>query len=301
MARDYNIEPTAAVNINDVPLAVERVTDTVLQALAGEEPTAPAVRLLLRRYAATGRDDLHDALEQALTRALDIWPQTGRDEHAGWLMLFAEAAGVSDDERVHEAMARLASSVQASWGRGRPMAAVATGVDASLRAAGADERVGTLQGAIDELERLVAGAYQPGEGVTMAAPGGRPRLADHINTASALLTAFEQTGRLPYSMLAEELMQFAARTLADAGAPGYFDGETGSKPFTLNCEAASVLCRLAILHGSNEYRGAAVLAADADYGRDAGRILHWLAPEAPQLGQAGAVYGLAAADFHSAL
>lgn len=301
MARDYNIEPTATVNINDVPLAVERVTNTVLQALAGEEPTAPAVRLLLRRYAATGRDDVHDALEPALTRALDIWPLTGRDEHAGWLMLFAEAAGVSDDERVHDAMAGLASRVQASWGRGRLTAAAATGVDACLRAAGADERVGNLQAAIDELERLVADAYRPGEGVTTAAPGGRPRLADHISTASALLTAFEHTGRLPYSMLAEELMQFAARTLADTGAPGFFDGETGSKPFTLNCEAASVLCRLATLHGSDEYRGAAVLAAGADYGRDAGRILHWLAPEAPQLGLAGAVYGLAAADCHSAL
>jgi hypothetical protein len=301
LARDYSIEPTATVNINDIPLVVERVTESVLQALAGGEPTAPAVRLLLRRYAATGRDDMRDALEPALTRALDIWPQAGRDEHAGWLMLFAEAAGVSDDERLQDAMAGVASRVQASWGRGRLMAAGATGVDACLRAAGAGERVGNLQAAIDELERLVAGAYQPGEGVSMAAPGGRPRLADHVSTASALVTAFERTGRLPYSMLAEELMQFAARTLADADAPGFFDGETGAKPFALNCEAVSVLCRLAALHRSDEYRGAAVLAAGADYGRNAERILHWLAPEAPTLGLTGAVYGLAAEDLYSAL
>jgi hypothetical protein len=102
-------------------------------------------------------------------------------------------------------------------------------------------------------------------------------------------------------MLAEELMQFAARTLQDSASPGFFDGETGAKPFTLNCEAASVLYRLAALHGSDEYRGAAVLAPGADYGRDATNILYELAPEAPRLGLAGASFGLAAADSHSPL
>jgi hypothetical protein len=102
-------------------------------------------------------------------------------------------------------------------------------------------------------------------------------------------------------MLAEELMQFAARMLWDAASPGFFDGETGSKPFALNCEAASVLFRLAALHGSDEYRGAAVVAAGVDYGRDAANILYELAPEAPRLSLEGAVFALAASDWHSPL
>jgi hypothetical protein len=284
-----------------IPFAVERVTAAVLQALADEVPTAPAVRLLLRRYAATGRDDIRDALEPALTRALEIWPRAARDDQPGWLMLFVEAAGVSDDARVLEAVAQLAAGLQASWGRQGPITTAVAGVDACLRASSVPEHGGSLQAAIDELERLVAAAYQPGEGLAMAAPDGRARLADHVSTAAALLTAFECTGRLPYSMLAEELMQFAARMLWDPESPGFFDGATGSKPFLLNCEAASVLSRLAALHGSDEYRGAAVLASGADYGRDARSILQWLAPEAPRLGLAGAVFGLAAADWHSPL
>jgi hypothetical protein len=287
---------------SDIPLAIDHVTDAVLQALAADEaPTAPAVRLLLRRYAATGRDDIRDALEPALTRALDIWPHAERNDQPGWLMLFAEAAGVSDDGRVHEALAGLAAGVQSSWGRRRPIATAVAGVDACLRAANLAEQAGSVQGAIDELERLVGDAYQPGEGVALGATGGRARLDDHVRTASALLTAFECTGRLPYSMLAEELMQFAARMLWDGASPGFFDGETGSKPFVLNCEAASVLFRLAALHGSDEYRGAAVVAAGADYGRDAAKILYELAPEAPRLGLEGAAFALAASEWHSPL
>jgi hypothetical protein len=287
-----------------IALAVERVTAAVLQALACEAPTAPAVRFLLRRYAATGRDDIRDALEPALTRALALWPIAAVDDQPGWLLLFVEAGRVSDDARMHEAAARLASDLEVSWGRQRPSATAVAGVDACIRAASVLESGqpgGGLQAAIDELERLVGAAYQPGEGVALAAPGGRVRLEDHVGTAAALLTAFEYTGRLPYSMLAEELIQFASRMLSDAASPGFFDEATGSKPLALNCEAASVLSRLAALHGSDEYRGLAVVAAGADYGRDAANILQWLAPEAPRLGQAGAVFGLAAADWHSAL
>ncbi len=102
-------------------------------------------------------------------------------------------------------------------------------------------------------------------------------------------------------MLAEELMQFARRTLWDAGVGGFFDGDSGEKPFALNCDAASVLSRLARLHGSDEYQRAAVVASDADYRRDAERILQWLAPVAAELGMAAAVYGLAATDWQSVL
>ena len=86
--------------MDSITLAIERSTDAVLRALEREEPTSAAVRLLLRRYAATGRDDILHALEHALTRALEAWPQAPQDEFAGWLMLFAEAAAVSEDDRV---------------------------------------------------------------------------------------------------------------------------------------------------------------------------------------------------------
>jgi hypothetical protein len=282
--------------------AVERLTSAVMGALAsGEEPTAHAVRLLLRRYALAGRDDILHALEHALTRALEAWPQAPRDEHAGWLMLFVEAAAVSDDDRVREAAGGLATGLRESWGRERRIAVGAAGVDACLRANAAGLPGGDLQAAVDELERLVGAAYEPGEGLSRAAGGGRARLGDHVSAASALLTAYECTGRLPYSMLAEELMQFAARTLGDAAAAGFTDGDTTSKPFALNCEAASVLHRLSALHRSDEYREAAVIAPSADYGRDAERILRWLAPEVPEAGFAGAVYGLAAVGFDPAL
>jgi hypothetical protein len=297
--RDYNTLPAVIVN-SDIPRAVDLVTDAVLQALAGETPTAPAVRLLLRRYAATGRADIRDVLEPALTRTLDLWPRAG-NEQWGWLMLFAEAAGVSDDDRLQEAIAGVTADLQASWGLHRPIATAVAGIDACLRAANIAEYAGNLQAAIDELERVVASAYQPGEGLAGAARDGHARLADHVRTASALLTAFECTGRLPYSMLAEELMQFAGRMLREASSPGFFDGETGVKPFTMNCEAASVLFRLAALHESDDYRGAAVVAAGADYGRDAANILYELAIEAPRHGLESAAFGLAASEWHSPL
>lgn len=285
--------------------AIERVTAGVLQALARDEaPTAAAVRFLLRRYGVTGRDEIRLALEPALARGLDAWPQVPPDEHPGWLLLFGEAAAVSDDERLPDAARDLMASLREGWGRESRIDIAAAGVDACLRARDRDMPREILQAAIDELERVVAGAYRPGEGVarTAGAGGGsRGRLADQMGVASALLAAFERTSRLPYSMLAEELVQFARRTLWDADVGGFFDGDQGAKPFALNCEAASVLCRLSLLHGSDDYQRAAVVASDADYGRDAARILQWLAPSASDLGLAGAVYGLAAGDWQSVL
>ena len=111
--------------------------------------------------------------------------------------------------------------------------------------------------AVDELERLVGTAYRPGARL------GRPRSADeaalltaHAACASALLTAFEITGRLPYAMLAEELVQpLTAIRL----------GLHAALPSTVNCEAARVLCRLAALHEMPTIAAAAVVAPGADY------------------------------------
>jgi uncharacterized protein YyaL (SSP411 family) len=127
-------------------------------------------------------------------------------------------------------------------------------VDACLRAAGIVDPHELVPAAIDHLEHIVGGSYRPGEGV-------RGSAADQVHAASALLTAFEITGRLPYSMLAEELMQIARREpWPDTDLLGH-------------CEAARVLSRLAALHDDPAYRGAAIVATDADYRSDAARIL----------------------------
>ena len=281
--------------------AVETLTLAVIAALArGEEPTAPVVRFLLRRYAATGRDDIRRVLEPALTRALDAWPRSPRDEFPDWLMLFSEAVAVSDDERVRDAAASLAASLRESWGGERRIANAAASVDACLRANAAAVPGGSVQASIDELERLVSAAYEPGEGLSRSAPGGGSGLGDHVRMASALLTAYELTSRLPYSMLAEELMQFAERSFPRPADTAFSGGDADAKIFALSCEVASVLLRLAALHGSDDYRSVAVVAPGADYGAEATRILLLLAPSAAELGLAGAVYGLAASGAYPA-
>jgi hypothetical protein len=263
--------------------AVERVTVAVLDALARDEaPTSAALRFLLRSYGATGREDVRDAIEPALARALELAPTAAADERPQWLLLFAEAGAMSGDERLPSMAADLVQQVRSTWGRDRQRLDVAAeGVDACLRAIDLVSIGDLIQSAIDELERLVSAAYQPGYGVS-------DKLAEQIAVASALITAYQVTGRLPYSMLAEELVQAGRRVGWNAD-------------FGLNCEAATVLSRLAALHRSAEYRDAAVIAPGADYDDDAARILESLAGDAPAHGLAGAVYGLAAAAHHSVL
>jgi hypothetical protein len=278
--------------------AVEQVTIAVLDALARDEaPTPAALRFLLRSYSATGRADVRDAIEPALARALELAPSAPFDEQPRWLLLFAEAAAMSSDDRLSSIVAQLVQHLRSTWGRDRPLDIAASGVDACLRATDFVSIDALIQSAIDELERLVGAAYQPGHGVSET-------LAEQIAVASALITAFHVTGRLPYSMLAEELIQAARRTMWDEECGAFCSDEahvSGVKPFGLNCEAATVLSRLAALHRSAEYRNAAVIAPGADYDDDAARILESLAGEAPTHGLAGAVYGLAAAEQQSVL
>lgn len=279
--------------------AVEQVTVAVLDALARDEaPTSTALRFLLRSYSATGRDDIRDAIEPALARALELAPAAAVDEQPGWLLLFAEAAAMSGDERLPSMAAEFVGHVRSTWGRDQqPLDVAAEGVHACLQATELLSIGDLIQPAIDELERLVSAAYEPGHGVS-------ERLDDQIAVASALITAHQVTGRLPYSMLAEELVQAARRTGWDteSGAFSIAGANAGqSTLFGLNCEAATVLSRLAVLHRSAEYREAAVIASGADYDDDAARILESLAGDAPAHGLASAIYGLAAAAHHSVL
>jgi hypothetical protein len=153
-------------------------------------------------------------------------------------------------------------------------------IGACLIAATLEQHRGIAAAAIDQLERVVGSAYRPGVAVGA--------FETQVGTAAALLTAHAISGRLPYSMLAEELMQTARRI--DVSSPANFRA---------SCEAARVLCRLAALHGDPEYRRAAVFADEADYHVDAAAMLHAHADEARRLGSSGAIYGLAVLELES--
>jgi uncharacterized protein YyaL (SSP411 family) len=159
--------------------------------------------------------------------------------------------------------------------------------------------------AVDELERIVAGAYRPGDGLAHALDepcGVRGRLVDHVWTSSALLAAYELTGRLPYPMLAEELMQFARQTLWDGEAGTFRDSSQDAQAsFATNCHAARVLIRLSALHDRSDYRAAAVLASGADYRDDVTRILTAQRETYRQQGLTSAAYGLALAEWLAGL
>jgi hypothetical protein len=256
---------------------VESIAAIALDAILTRPPDPIALVFLLRQFAATDRDAIRDRLGEALTDALaqhtvDAAPA----QRAAWLLLFREAAALSSDERLAAAAVGLTDSLRRDWRSRASVADAVYAVDACLRAAdvGGDRAGPLIAAAIDELERIVGESYEPGEGIG--------DYADHIRAAAALITAYDVTGRLPYAMLAEELMQASARVSAGRG-------------FTIECEAARVYCRLAALHDDDDYRAAAVIAPDANYRADASRMLAGLSPRAPAEG--APIYGLALSEL----
>jgi uncharacterized protein YyaL (SSP411 family) len=287
---------------------LEALTASVLEAVAaavdnGDPAGLDAVSLtfLLRRYRATDAAALREALGPALALALDR-DRTGHSiaQRAAWLTLFAEALALSDDDRLREATGELIASLMRDGADATSIDAAAVAVDACLTASGCVDAAQVVPAAIDQLEHTIGRAYRPGQGVEGTA-GGRT-LEDQIGAASALLTGFAATGRVPYAMLAEELMQTTRRLSWDERDGGFFDSDAGiaTKPFAANCDAARVLCRLAALHRDDGYRAAAVTADEADYAADAERLLAYLsssadAAERPRDG--AAMYGLALAEY----
>jgi uncharacterized protein YyaL (SSP411 family) len=132
-------------------------------------------------------------------------------------------------------------------------------------------------------------------------------LSDQVRAASALLTAYERSGRLPYAMLAEELMQFARRVLWDERVGGFFDRATvaddavRTKSFVLNCEAARVLTRLGGLRGDSHYQEIVAAAPSVTYATDAARAIASQAPYLRELGPGAAIYGIALLELQSAI
>jgi len=125
-----------------------------------------------------------------------------------------------------------------------------------------DERLRTsvsaaLPAAIDSLEALVRRQYEPGEGLLGQS------CADHVRCCSALLAAFDLSGRIPYAMLAEELLRHAHRAWWQDTERSFGAG------FDVDCVTLHVLCRLAELLATPDYRAAAVVAPASDYAGDA--------------------------------
>src|ERR1700730_897064 len=227
--------------------AIEWITGAVMAAVdRGEAIDAPALTFLLRRYLATDRVDLRVALEPALAGALQsqaIAETIG--QRAAWLTLFSEAATVSRAPRIPAAGAALTRALRREWGRVTDVEAGAASVDACLAGCHLLDPQSIVPDAIDELERIVAGAYRPGDGLAHSLDqpcGVRGRFVDHVHTSSALLSAYELTGRLPYPMLADELMQFARQTLWDGHRGAFCDSSQDAQTsFATNCHAARVL------------------------------------------------------------
>lgn len=242
----------------------------------GEPPLNPtALTCLLRLFGATGRDDIRERLGEALTLALDTHQsETRLARRAAWLSMFRQALALSDDDRLASAAAHLALSIRDGWRASTGIGESMCAVDACLGAAGVASDTSLVADAVDELERLVGRAYNPGDGIGDC--------ADQVRTSAALLTAYEVTGRVPYAMLAEELMHASGPALASAA-------------FIIRCEAVRALCRLAALHDDADYRAAAVIAPDANYRADARRILGAL-PHHDGVDEA-AIYALALSEL----
>ena len=284
--------------------AVERIVQSVLDAIGRGEGESPAeLLLLLRRYVSTGRPELSEALGTALARALDrcTSPDRREDLSSEWLGVFVEAAAISQDERLPAAAESMVASMRRSWPARGELRASFRAVESCLAAAHLGNEDDVATSAIDELERIVGRSYEPGDGLT-----GQGLLV-HSAAASALLTAFAVAGRLPYAMLADELIQFSRRTWWNDTVGG-FDANAepsiqnpeprtqNAEGFLANCEMARVLCRMALLHADSSYRDIAVLAPRANYTEDARRTLARLAPPVDPTGDS-ALYALALDDY----
>lgn len=229
--------------------SLDWITNTLLGAHASVVNAPAPALFLLRRYAEFGHDDVRAAVEDALTYGINaVSAERDPRTRCQWLMVLAEAAAISDDER-------LAETVQVS-----------------------------LSASIEDLEQLVRASYEPGEGLLGAS------IADQLTGALSLVTAFELTGRLPYAMLAEELVQFSRRAGWDE-ARG-----TVADDFVTNCRAAQVMVRLAALRRDPEYTSAAV-DLDQSYASDAERLLTSLAAMFRDHPADAAEYGVALLDW----
>jgi hypothetical protein len=121
-----------------------------------------------------------------------------------------------------------------------------------------------LPGAIDAVEQFRRAAYEPGEGLAGV------RADAELRICSALLNAFELTGRLPYSMLAEELLHTSRRRLWRPESRRFGDD------FGVNADALDVMCRVSALRHDDEYRARVVVAPGTEPLDDAAAMVEWM-------------------------
>jgi hypothetical protein len=273
---------------------LESVTSFIVSHIRQDPVIHPlALTFLLRRYGVTGDEELHASLGAALAIALESHRDastTGR--RAQWLTVFVDASAVSADSRLRSAVRELVHLLRQGWPDVDCVDELAVSTEACLRAAGLADAPDLVSSAIDELERIVSCAYRPGFGMShtthrSAMPHrGEGGLSDQVRSASALLTAFEMTGRLPYAMLADELIQWVrlrerdepdrnVKQSPDRNRDPIADRRNVESecPSMLECEAVQVLCRLAALYEDPEYQRAAVMLGDVSYRCDASRLL----------------------------
>ncbi len=289
--------PEATLDRATLDWLTDCVVDAIGDALARDERVgAAALQFLLRRYSTEADEQLTEPLGAALARELDRQAQHGcMDDREGWIVVFSEAAAISDDPRLSRAAADLLDGARTRWSSRESGAVddVMRAVEACLLCVHLPEARELAAEAVDALERVVAGAYRPGQGVsheTAPVTFVRGGLSDHARSASALLTAYRLTARLPYAMLADELMQSVLRT-----SPEEPNGR--DVPVALTCELTRVWCRLAALHRDEEYRQTAVLPVDEDYAEAARRALTALLPLVRERGVEAAPFGLALAEW----
>jgi hypothetical protein len=290
--------------------SLDWITDRILQGLArGETVGADGLRVILHGFAATGREDLRDALGPALGGSL-VASNGAAAEAVGpdRLLLLAEAVEVADDDALRDDVARLADVYRGAWpSRGTVARAVAE-IEACLTAGAVLSAPPVVAAAVDELERVIGYVYEPGEGVArMVSTRSRTSgdLRDQVVAASALLRAHAVTDRLPYAMLAEELMTWAVRGWWNEQHGAFAaDNEVPDRPgfsdlsgFIINCGAARVLCHLAALHADADYRALAAVGQQADYAGRAQRTLSSLGDVYQQFGVDSAAYGLAIEEW----
>jgi hypothetical protein len=279
---------------------LDRITERVLAALRDaldrdERVDAATLQFVLRCYAMEPRDEVAEPLGAALAREIDRQERNGcAGDCERWTALFAEAAALSDDPRLANAAVNLLPAVRAGWSSGDVLIVdeAMRSIEACLLSVHFLEVRELAAEAVDTLERVVAGAYRPGQGMShQTGPSTfvRGGLSDHASAASALLTAYMLTARLPYAMLADELMQSTLRM------PPH-EPPVGVAPAAILCDVARVYCRLAALHRDADYRKAAVLPVDQNYAADARRTLLALVPAVHDR-NVEARFGLALAEW----
>ena len=128
---------------------------------------------------------------------------------------------------------------------------------AYLRAAELLDDRSLLDFAVLTVERVVGQSYARGQGIGHRVDAAQPvrgLLDDQVSVSEVLLEAYAATDRDVYLDVAQELMLFATRALADGRSGAFVDRAVAADdvglllrpitPFALNCRAARILARI---------------------------------------------------------